>query len=70
MRNKTKALLMRLPAEILFIIAPVIGSFVIKLTGVPIQGREVSWFAPIFITFIAALYFYARYLENKDDSFF
>lgn len=70
MKNKTKALLMRLPAEILFIIAPVVGSFAIKLMKIPIQGKELSWFAPIFITFIAALYFYARYVENKEDSFF
>lgn len=63
MQKKLKARLFQIPAILLLIIVPVIGTFYIKITN----KINISWFTPIAVLAIAALYFYGRYLENKSD---
>jgi hypothetical protein len=65
MKNKTKAMLFRLPAEILLIIIALVSLY-LKMKGL----FQMKWLTPITILIIVGLYFYGRYLENKEESFF
>jgi len=63
MQRKIKARLFQAPAIILLVIVPVIATFYIKIS----KKLDISWFTPLAVLVVAALYFYGRYLENKND---
>jgi len=65
MKNKTKSTLFRIPAEIILIICA-IAPLYLKITN----KYPMRWATPITILIIVGLYFYGRYLENKEDPFF